>query len=81
MSERTMTEYIRELASQSVLQRDFLFAIADRIEGLEADNASLRDLIHDIDKVTIWESGHTPPDTYMQQRIEAALELQESNDG
>jgi hypothetical protein len=32
------------------------------IEELEADNARLRDLLSDIDAVTIWESGGTVPD-------------------
>jgi hypothetical protein len=45
------------------------------IEELEADNARLRDLLHDIDKATIWESGGTVPDRSMQDRIDAALDV------
>ena len=48
---------------------------ADRIEELEADNARLRDLLHDIDKATIWESGGTVPDRSMQGRVDAALDV------
>ena len=49
--------------------------LARRIEELEADNARLRDLIRDIDKATIWESGGTVPDRSMQGRIDAALDV------
>ena len=47
----------------------------DRIEELEADNARLRDLLSDIDAVTIWEAGGTVPDRSMQDRIDAALDV------
>ena len=47
----------------------------DRIEELTADNARLRDLLRDIDKATIWESGGTVPDRSMQDRIDAALDV------
>jgi hypothetical protein len=45
------------------------------IEELEADNARLRDLLSDIDAVTIWEAGGTVPDRSMQDRIDAALDV------
>jgi hypothetical protein len=45
------------------------------IEELEADNARLRDLLSDIDAVTIWESGGTVPDRSMQGRVDAALDV------
>ena len=49
-----------------------------RIEELEAENARLRELIRDIDKATIWESGGTVPDRSMQGRVDAALEQMEN---
>ena len=52
----------------------------DRIEELEADNARLRDLLHDIDKATIWESGGTVPDRSMQGRVDAALDQTEKKE-
>ena len=48
---------------------------ADRIEELEAENERLRDLLQDIDKATIWESGGTVPDRSMQDRVDAALDV------
>ena len=70
-----MSSLAREILDHADHFDDQHIRLARRIEELEADNTRLRDLIHDIDKATIWESGGTVPDRSMQGRVDAALDV------
>ena len=54
-------------------------SLESRISELQAENQKLRNLLSDIDKATIWESGGTVPDRSMQGRVDAALEVKGKN--
>ena len=70
-----MSSLAREILDHADHFYDQHIRLARSIEELEADNARLRDLLHDIDKATIWESGGTVPDRSMQGRVDAALDV------
>ena len=76
-----MSSLAREILDHADHFYDQHIRLARRIEELEADNARLRDLLHDIDKATIWESGGTVPDRSMQGRVDAALDVMGKENG